>query len=171
AGGGIISDFAGQAYDLYEFRERLEEYIASAVEETAPNTAGLAGATLAARLLSLAGGIQNLARMPGSRIQVLGAEKALFRHIKSHALPPKHGVIFQHPLIKTAPWWHRGKVARSLASKIAIAARVDAFAGESIGEKLKEGLLKRVEEIKRKYPTEPKKMRIIRYKPEKRRKR
>ncbi len=171
AGEGIISDFAGHAYDLYEFREKLERYIALTVEEIAPNTASLVGATLAARLISLAGGIQNLARMPGSRIQVLGAEKALFKHIKSHALPPKHGVIFQHPLIKTSPWWHRGKIARSLASKIAIAARVDAFAGERIGEKLKEGLLKRVEEIKQKYPTEPKKMRIICYKPEKRRKR
>lgn len=171
SGGGIISDFARHAYDFYEFREKLEKYIASTVEEIAPNTASLVGATLAARLISLAGGIQNLARMPGSRIQVLGAEKALFKHIKSHAPPPKHGIIFQHPLIKTAPWWHRGKVARSLASKIAIAARVDAFAGESIGEKLKEELLKRVEEIKRKYPKEPKKMRIVRYMPEKRRKR
>lgn len=168
-GEGIIFDFARHAHALYEFREKLERYIASTVEEVAPNTAGLVGATLAARLISLAGGVQNLARMPGSRIQVLGAEKALFKHIKSHAPPPKHGIIFQHPLVKTSPWWHRGKIARSLANKIAIAARVDAFAGESMGERLKEELLRRVEEIKQKYPNEPKKMRIIRYKPEKKR--
>ncbi|MDI6655666.1 MAG: C/D box methylation guide ribonucleoprotein complex aNOP56 subunit, partial [Candidatus Hydrothermarchaeota archaeon] len=168
-GEGIISDFARHAYDLYKFREKLERYVTSAVEEIAPNTAGLVGATLAARLISLAGGVQNLARMPGSRIQVLGAEKALFKHIKSHAPPPKHGIIFQHPAIKTSPWWHRGKIARSLASKIAIAARVDAFAGESMGGRLKEELSKRVEEIKQNYPREPKKMRIIRYKPERKR--
>lgn len=168
-GEGIVSDFAAHICALYEFRGRLEEYIALTVEEIAPNTAGLVGATLAARLISLAGGLQNLAKMPGSRIQVLGAEKALFKHIKSHALPPKHGIIFQHPLIKSSPWWHRGKIARSLASKIAIAARVDAFAGESLGEKLKEELSKRVEEVKQKYQKEPKKMRIIRYKPEKKR--
>jgi len=104
--------------------------------------------------------------MPASTIQVLGAEKALFRHLRSGAKPPKHGVIFQYPAINRSPWWQRGKIARALAGKLAIAARVDYFSGEYIAEELKQEIEQRIQEIKQKYPNPPKR----KAKPEKKKK-
>ena len=89
--------------------------------------------------------------MPASTIQVLGAEKALFRSLKTGTRPPKHGIIFQHSFLREAKRWQRGKIARALAGKLAIAARTDAFGGRFIGEDLKIDLEKRVEEILEKY--------------------
>jgi nucleolar protein 56 len=105
------------------------------------------------------GGLTNLAKMPASTVQVLGAEKALFRSLKTGARPPKHGMIFQHTLIHEAKRWQRGKIARALAGKLAIAARSDAFSGKYIGDDLKAGLEKRIKEIQEKYeePPPPKK--------------
>ena len=97
----------------------------------------------------------NLAKLPASTIQVLGAEKALFRSLKTKARPPKHGIIFQHPLIHDAKRWQRGKIARALAGKLTIAARVDAFSSKYMGEELKADLEKRVEEIKERYEKPP----------------
>ncbi|NIP66921.1 C/D box methylation guide ribonucleoprotein complex aNOP56 subunit, partial [Candidatus Bathyarchaeota archaeon] len=83
--------------------------------------------------------------------QVLGAEKALFRALKKGSRPPKHGIIFQHNLIQKAKPWQRGKVARGLAGKISIAARVDAFGGKYRGDRLQEELESRMKEIQEKY--------------------
>ena len=163
---GIIKKLAGEINDLYRLRGEIEDYLETAMDEVAPNLKALAGAKLAARLMSLAGGLKELAMMPASTIQVLGAEKALFRHLRSGAKPPKHGVIFQYPAINRSPWWQRGKIARALAGKLAIAARVDYFSGEYIGEELKQELEARIEEIKRKYPNPPKR----KAKPEKKKK-
>jgi len=96
-----------------------------------------------------------LAKMPASTIQVLGAEKALFRSITTGARPPKHGLIFQHTCIHGSKRWLRGKIARVFAGRLAIAARTDAFSGNFIGEKLKADLEKRISELQKKYP-EPK---------------
>jgi len=85
----------------------------------------------------------------------LGAEKALFRSLKTKARPPKHGIIFQHPLIHDGKRWQRGKIARALAGKLAIAARVDAFNGEYVGDKLKADLEKRIDEIRERYEKPP----------------
>ncbi|MEE8168493.1 MAG: hypothetical protein V3T58_06440 [Candidatus Hydrothermarchaeales archaeon] len=156
----ILSKFAEQVCTLYEFRSELDGYISYKMQEVAPNLSSLAGALVGAKLISLAGGLEKLARMPGSRIQVIGAEKALFRHLRKKGTPPKHGAIFQHPLIKTAPWWQRGRIARSFAGKIAIAARADAYSKAYIADELKDALAARVAEV-RKLP-EPKRMRIIR---------
>jgi len=93
--------------------------------------------------------------MPASTIQVLGAEKALFRSLKTGTRPPKHGIIFQHTYLHQAKRWQRGKIARALAGKLAIAARTDAFGGKYIGERLKEDLEKRVTEIHAKYSQPP----------------
>jgi len=141
---------------LYEVRAHLEKYIDDLMEEVAPNIRALAGPSLGARLIALAGGLENLAKLPASTVQVLGAEKALFRALRTGAKPPKHGVIFQHSLIFRAKKWLRGKIARTLAGKLSIAARTDAFTGNYIGDKLKEDLLKRVKEIEEKYPEPPK---------------
>ena len=86
--------------------------------------------------------------MPASTIQVLGAEKALFRSLRTGAKPPKHGVIFQHKFIREARRRQRGKIARTLAGKLAIAARIDAFGGSFIGEELRELVERRVKEIR-----------------------
>ncbi|MEM3360180.1 MAG: C/D box methylation guide ribonucleoprotein complex aNOP56 subunit [Candidatus Bathyarchaeia archaeon] len=140
---------------LYNLREAMEKYIDTAMEEVAPNIKALTGALLGARLIALAGGLINLAKMPASTLQVLGAEKALFRSLKTGTKPPKHGIIFQHPYLHEAKKWQRGKIARALAGKLAIAARTDVFGGRYIGEELKADLEKRVEEIRQKYAEPP----------------
>ncbi|MFX1475393.1 MAG: C/D box methylation guide ribonucleoprotein complex aNOP56 subunit [Promethearchaeota archaeon] len=151
----IIQKLAQQYLNLHNFREQLEKYLDKAMQEEALNLRGLVGPILGARLISSAGSIEKLARLPASTIQILGAEKALFRALKTGARPPKHGVIFQHTLVHSAPWWQRGKIARVLAGKIAIAARIDMYGGQYLAEELKQDVIKRIEEIKRKYPTGP----------------
>ncbi|MEM2971711.1 MAG: C/D box methylation guide ribonucleoprotein complex aNOP56 subunit [Candidatus Bathyarchaeia archaeon] len=136
---------------LYQLRQTLEEYLDKTMEEVAPNVKAIVGSLLGARLIALSGGLTNLAKMPASTIQVLGAEKALFRSLKTGAKPPKHGIIFQHAYLHEAKKWHRGKIARALAGKLAIAARIDAFGGRQIGEELKAEIEKRLAEIREKY--------------------
>ncbi|MGC9009620.1 MAG: C/D box methylation guide ribonucleoprotein complex aNOP56 subunit [Sulfolobales archaeon] len=140
---------------LYRLREDLTNYLSSVMREVAPNITALVGPTLGARLLSLAGSLEELAKSPASTIQVLGAEKALFRALRTGGKPPKHGVIFQYPEIHRAPRWQRGKIARALATKLAIAARVDFYTGRYIGDKLVESLKQRIEEIKKVYAKPP----------------
>ncbi len=150
-----IQDMCKKVLELYSVRQSLEKYVNSVMEEVAPNIKAIGGSLLGARLLALAGGLLNLAKLPASTIQVLGAEKALFRSLKTKTRPPKHGIIFQHPLIHDAKRWQRGKIARALAGKLSIAARVDAFKGDFMGEKLNADLEKRIEEIKERYDKAP----------------
>ncbi len=140
---------------LYSTRQEMEKYMDETMESVAPHIRALAGSLLGARLIALAGGLINLARKPASTIQVLGAEKALFRSLKTGTRPPKHGIIFQHTIIHEAKRWHRGKIARALAGKLAIAARADAFGGQYIGAQLKASLDRRIEEIRQKYAEPP----------------
>ncbi|MDD1764625.1 MAG: hypothetical protein LUQ46_01260 [Candidatus Methanomethyliaceae archaeon] len=140
---------------IYDLRDELERYIDDTMKEVAPNMRELVGSSLGARLIALAGSLEGLAKKPASTMQVLGAEKALFRALKTGARPPKHGIIFQHQYIHTAPRWQRGKIARALAGKLSIAARVDAFGGEFIADSLKKTLDKRVEDIQKKYSKPP----------------
>lgn len=141
--------------ELYRLRIELADYIDAVMKEVAPNITALVGPLLGARLLSLAGGLESLARLPASTIQVLGAEKALFRALRTGGKPPKHGVIFQYPAIHRSPRWQRGKIARALAAKLAIAAKVDYFSGRHIGDRLKEEVEKRIDEIKKLYAKPP----------------
>ena len=140
---------------LYQLRQDLEGYIDNTMEEVAPNTKYMVGALLGARLIAVAGGLTNLAKRPASTIQILGAEKALFRSLKSGTRPPKHGMIFQHTIIHDAKRWQRGKIARALAGKLAIATRADAFGRREIGAELKASLDKRIDEIREKYDQPP----------------
>jgi len=161
--GADMADFDIEAIKYYarifvtalEARRKLAEYIDEAMKEVAPNIRELVGSLLGARLINLAGGLLKLALLPASTIQVLGAEKALFRALRTGGKPPKHGVIFQFPEIFRAPRWQRGKIARALAAKLAIAARADAFTGNFIAPKLKEELMKRIQEIKTLYAKPP----------------
>jgi nucleolar protein 56 len=139
-------------------KDALEKRLYEVLNDYAPNLSALAGVRLAGVLISRAGGLRRLAIMPSGTIQLLGAEKALFRSLKSGARPPKHGVIFQHPSVNQSPRWIRGKVARALASKLAIAARLDAYGGIFRGGELREGFHERLEEIARRYPKPPPKV-------------
>ncbi len=152
-----IRDLADTLSRLYDDKSRTESYIESIVSAACPNMCAMISAPLAARMVSLAGGLERLASLPSSTVQLLGAEKAMFRSLKSGKKGPKHGVIYQHPDVHRAPYWQRGKIARALAGKISIAAKVDQYHGEFIGDRLNAEFAERVEEIKRKYPDPPKK--------------
>jgi nucleolar protein 56 len=149
-----LTVLAQEVLHLVAVRDRLAAHVESGMKQIAPNMTNIAGATIGARLMAKAGGLQRLARLPASTIQVLGAEKALFRALRTGARPPKHGIIFQHQAVHSAPKWQRGKIARSLASKIALAARVDAFSGAPVTV-IQAGFEKRLEEIRKKYAEPP----------------
>ncbi len=142
-----IKSMASLLLSLYKIREEIERYIREVMEEMAPNVCKIVGSNIGARLIAYAGGIEKLATMPAGTIQVLGAEKALFRHIKDGTPPPKHGIIFQHEMINRAPKNKRGKIARLLATKLAIAAKADAFTKNYIADKLKKEIDERYKEI------------------------
>lgn len=133
-----------------KFKERLESYIESEMSKLAPNLAKIAGPILGAKLIEIAGSLENLAKMPASTIQILGAEKALFRHLRKGTKPPKHGILLQHQLMRKVGPKDRGKVARSLASKIAIAAKVDFYSKgkDLVWQEINKELEERVKKIK-----------------------
>ncbi|TLX83740.1 MAG: ribonucleotide-diphosphate reductase subunit beta [Thaumarchaeota archaeon] len=146
----IVQGLANQILTLFELRNTLEKHIESQMEAIAPNISGILGSSVGARMLARAGSLKRLSSMPASTIQVLGAEKALFRSLKTGAQPPKHGILFQHSLVHAAPRWQRGKIARAIAAKAAIAARVDVY-GEGRNKTLFEKLNVRITEIGEKY--------------------
>jgi nucleolar protein 56 len=151
----VLRSFCTLMLDLYKFREKSESYVEDVMKQLAPNMTAVVGAALSARLISIAGSLENLAKMPASTLQVLGAEKALFRSLKTGARPPKHGVIFQYTAVHQSPRWQRGKIARALSGKLSIAARIDSFGGEFLGEKLRSDVDRKVEEIKERYKMPP----------------
>ncbi len=167
----IIRSHAEQILNLINLREEVDEYLKNLLEEEAPNVSRLIGHKLAARLIAKAGGIRKLATLPSSTIQLLGAEKSLFIALRRGGKPPKHGVIFQHPFINQSPRVVRGRIARLLAGKIAIAARVDAFGGEFVGDKLLEEVTKRVEELRKEAPNIMAKKKAVMKKRKKKKKR
>jgi len=135
-----IMSLAKELEQLYSFRKKQEDYLESLMKKTCPNMAEIAGVLIGAKLIEEAGSLRHLAVIPASVIQLLGAEKALFRHIRNKKnLPPKFGVIFAHTLIQKN-MENAGKVARTLADKIAIAVKVDYFKGEFVGDRLKKEL-------------------------------
>lgn len=150
----IVQSISKQILDLFELRQSLEKHIESQMELVAPNISVILGSAVGARILAKAGSLKRLAMMPASTIQILGAEKALFRSLKTGAQPPKHGLLFQHQLVHAAPRWQRGKIARAIAAKAAIAARVDVY-GAGRNDTLLEKLNIRVTEIGVKYKDQP----------------
>lgn len=145
-----ISGFKEMTTYVNKEMMRLENQINSAMQEIAPNVSMVVGGVLGARLISLAGGLQNLAMMPASTVQMLGAEKALFRFKKEGGKPPKHGVIYQHSLINKSNKQVRGRIARVLALKIILAAKADVFTKRDISNDLLSDLSVRVDQIKKK---------------------
>lgn len=151
----IVQSIAKQILDLHDLRKKLEEHVESEMVAIAPNLSAILGTAVGARILGRAGSLKRLAGFPASTIQILGAEKALFRSMKTGSQPPKHGLLFQHAMVHAAPRWQRGKIARAIAAKAVIAARVDVY-GEGLNETLLDKLNVRVGEISKKYenPTE-----------------
>ena len=155
-----LQDFAHIVHELYKLRGNLEKYLDDTLAEVAPNVNDLAGPILAAKLMSKAGGLGKLARMPSSTIQLLGAEKALFRHLHGKGKSPKHGIISIHPLVQNAPAGLRGKCARLLASKISVAARVDNYSEKPKLGNFKKDLEKKVNEVLKPSRQQPGRQRV-----------
>ena len=128
-------------------RDALEAAVAGAVPEHTPNLNDLLGPELTALMLAQAGGLDRLARMPSSTVQVLGAERAFFEHLRGRAPPPRHGLLFLHPKIQSAPRGDRGKLARALAGKVSIAARKDQ-SGAEVSPELKGAFERRETELR-----------------------
>ena len=144
----ITKEMEEEIRRLKALRRELEGEIEEVMEKIAPNLSAILGGAIAARLLEKAGSLEKLSMLPASTIQIVGAEKSLYKAMArmkkgKPAKIPKHGVIFQHPFIRTLPKKKRGKMARFMAAKLAIAARIDYFTGE-----LREEL---VSEVRRKY--------------------
>jgi nucleolar protein 56 len=161
-GGEITSDslklvrkLADQVIEQSLLRDDLANNIETTMEIVAPNVKELLTASVGARMIAKAGSLQRLATLPASTIQILGAEKALFRSLKTGANPPKHGMLFQHPLIHAAPKWQRGKIARAIAAKVAIAARIDAYRHAQKDTQIADKLKKRILEIQQKNKLPP----------------
>lgn len=143
----ILQLFAGRILELYKLRKELSKYLENLLKEVAPNFSELAGPMLAAKLIAKAGGLEKLAKMPSSTVQLLGAEKALFRFLRGKGKSPRFGLIYSSPLIQNAPEKLKGRVARVLASKLSIAAKMDYYSKEYKADKLKQELQERVKEI------------------------
>ena len=147
----IMNNYANSIYELQKTRKNLEEYVDKKMEAIAPNLRLLVGSSLGAKLISHAGGLKRLAMYPSSTVQIMGAEKALFRHLKSGDRPPKYGLIYQHPQVRGAKWWNRGKIARMLAGMISLAVRRDVFT-KTFDENIFEEFKLKVEEIEKNNP-------------------
>ncbi|MCI4349551.1 MAG: hypothetical protein L3J93_04975 [Thermoplasmata archaeon] len=138
-----------KAYErLSELRHSLDRAVESAAQRSLPNLSVLLGPLLAARMVAQAGGLDRLARLPASTIQVLGAEKAFFDHLRHGSRPPRHGLLFLHPSIQGATQRQRGRLARALAGKASIAARLD-HGGRPVDASLDASYKRRAEEIRR----------------------
>jgi len=136
-----IDHFAGEVIKLAAMRKSLHEYLKAKMDLVAPNLASLIGEIIGARLISHAGSLTNLAKYPASTVQILGAEKALFRALKTKGNTPKYGLIFHSTFIGRAQAKNKGRISRYLANKCSIASRIDCFSDEAttiFGEKLRD---------------------------------
>ena len=143
-----ISSFRNIFDSVKKEINRLEKQIEEDMKRIAPNISRVVGPLIGARLIALSGSLEHLATLPSSTIQILGAEKALFKFKKDGGKPPKHGIIFQHPLIYRSPKAKRGKIARKLAAKISIAAKADFFTKKDISDLLIADLNRQIGVIK-----------------------
>merc|ERR1712022_94235 len=139
-GHNIIS-FTDRVISLAEYRKSLHDYLSSKMSKVAPNLSTLIGEMVGARLISHAGSLTSLAKYPASTVQILGAEKALFRALKTKGNTPKYGLISHSSFIGRAAAKNKGRISRYLANKCSIASRIDCFtehATNVFGTKLKE---------------------------------
>ncbi|OAG29733.1 nucleolar protein 58 [Nematocida displodere] len=155
----ILKDTVDSVLQMYATRESLQAHLYNRMEQIAPNLLELVGDHMGARLIAHAGSLAELARKPASTIQVMGAEKALFKAMKEKGNTPKYGYIFNSTYVGQAPLELKGQVARTLAAKIALASRCDAYDEEedsergSFGRKAREDVEKRVKALTQKKKT------------------
>ena len=143
-----IFNLAKKIKSLYELSKEQEIYLESLMKKIAPNVTATAGVLIGAKLMGLAGSLERLSKFPASTVQLLGAEKALFRHLRNrNNLPPKFGILHESALLSKVKTQNKGKMARVLADKISIAAKVDYFKGKFVGDKLANELDKRCKEL------------------------
>merc|ERR1711868_6124 len=139
--------FASRVIGISDYRKELSNYLRSKMSVVAPNLAVLIGEIIGARLISHAGSLTNLAKYPASTVQILGAEKALFRALKTKGNTPKYGLIFHSSFIGRAQQKNKGRISRYLANKCSMASRIDCFSDEAttvFGEKLKDQVEQRL---------------------------
>jgi len=142
-----IKHFATRVIQLSEYRTKLQEYLLKKMNDIAPNLSTLVGELVGARLISHAGSLTNLAKYPASTVQILGAEKALFRALKTRGNTPKYGLLFNSSFISRASTKDKGRISRYLANKCSIASRFDAFSDVSsnvFGKALKDQVEERL---------------------------
>ena len=146
----ILQSYAQRLKELYIMKKEMSKYLEKIVPEEIPNLNVLLGSLLAARLLSLAGSLKRLAKMPSSTIQLLGAEKTLFKFLKGREVkrPPKFGILYLHPDISNSRKEIQGKVARLLSSRLALAARTDFYTKVDRTEELLNDYKSKLEKIK-----------------------
>ncbi|PWZ05983.1 Nucleolar protein 56 [Zea mays] len=143
-----VQQFAQRVMNLSEYRKNLYEYLVTKMNDIAPNLTSLIGEVVGARLISHAGSLSNLAKCAASTLQILGAEKALFRALKTRGNTPKYGLIFHSSFIGRASTKNKGRMARYLANKCSIASRIDCYSEAStsvFGQKLREQVEERLE--------------------------
>jgi nucleolar protein 56 len=157
-----IQTYAQSLLELDQQLSHLEKWIDKEMENIAPNLTAVAGANVGARLISAMGSLRQLAMKSSSKIQTIGAEKALYASLRGKGAPPKHGIIFQIPEIGNSPFWLRGKLARAYAGKIAIAARLDEFGGEFLGVEIRKELRSLEGKLREQFPSAPVKKRPVR---------
>jgi nucleolar protein 56 len=139
--------FTQRMISLAEYRKQLYAYLEEKMATVAPNLSTLIGDTVAARLIQKAGSLTNLAKCPASTVQILGAEKALFRALKTKGNTPKYGLIYHSTFIGRAAAKNKGRISRYLANKCSIAARIDSFIDEptnAYGEQLRDQVEERL---------------------------
>jgi nucleolar protein 56 len=142
-----IVAFATRTVDLTNCRRLIANYLASKMKIVAPNLATLLGDVIGARLISKAGSLSNLSKYPASTVQILGAEKALFRALKTKGKTPKYGILYNSSYISKAGPSNKGRISRYLANKCSIASRIDNFSTSSstvYGEALKAQVQERI---------------------------
>ena len=142
-----VTLFTEKVVNLADYRTKLHDYLSNKMSAVAPNLSALIGEIVGARLISHAGSLTNLAKYPASTVQILGAEKALFRALKTKGNTPKYGLIFHSSFIGRAQQKNKGRISRYLANKCSIASRIDCFAEETtdvFGVKLREQVEERL---------------------------
>ena len=147
----IIKNWAETVASLQSQLDRIESTIRELAFEHLPSLSAIAGPLIAAKLCVAAHGRMRLARLPAGTVQILGAEKAFFSHLKQGTKTPKHGLIYSHVLISRSPKPVRGRISRMLAARMSLAARIDAFDGKPWGEDEFRLIEERVEKIKQQY--------------------
>jgi nucleolar protein 56 len=151
----VLRGFAAALAAVHDSWHALEARVQDLMVTVAPNLGHVVGPIIGARMIALSGGLNRMATWPAGTVQLLGAETALFRHIKEGTKPPKHGILFQHPQVHLAPPWQRGPIARILALAAAKAAKADAFTKNDLRPYLTEEVKTGIERIQRERPRPP----------------